>query len=140
MDSWTESLMAASIGLKNRKWGISMERKRELKQQFKETPIEAGVYQIKNTGNNKIFIGSTNNLKSLNGVRFSLETNGYMPNQELQEEWNQFGKEAFEISVLEKLKKKDDPYFNEKEALEKLEEKWLEELQPYGDKGYNKKK
>lgn len=115
-----------------------MERKRELKQQFKETPIEAGVYQIKNTVNNKIFIGSTNNLKSLNGVRFSLETNGYMPNRELQDEWNQYGKEAFEISILEKLKKKNDPYFNEKEALEKLEEKWLEELQPYGDKGYNK--
>ncbi|MEK3854001.1 GIY-YIG nuclease family protein [Cytobacillus sp. FSL H8-0458] len=114
-----------------------MERKRELKQQFKETTIEAGVYQIKNTVNNKIFIKSTNNLKSLNGVRFSLETNGYMPNRELQEEWNQFGKEAFEISVLEKLKKKDVPYFNEKEALEKLEEKWLEELQPFGDKGYN---
>ncbi|MCS0653463.1 GIY-YIG nuclease family protein [Cytobacillus firmus] len=114
-----------------------MERKRELKQQFKETPIEAGIYQIKNTVNNKIFIGSTNNLKSLNGVRFSLETNGYMPNRGLQEEWNQFGKEAFEISVLEKLKKKDDPYFKEKEALGKLEEKWLEELQPFGDKGYN---
>lgn len=60
-----------------------------------------------------------------------------MPNRGLQEEWNQFGKEAFEISVLEKLKKKDDPYFNGKEALGKLEEKWLEELQPFGDKGYN---
>ncbi|URM34762.1 GIY-YIG nuclease family protein [Cytobacillus firmus] len=116
-----------------------MERKRELKQQFKETPIEAGVYQIKNTVNNKIFIGSTNNLKSLNGVRFSLETNTYMPNRELQDEWNQFGKEAFEIDILEKLKKKDDPYFNEKEALEKLEEKWLEELQPFGKKGITRK-
>ncbi|MEH7574346.1 GIY-YIG nuclease family protein, partial [Cytobacillus firmus] len=109
-----------------------MERKRELKQQFKETPIEAGVYQIKNNVNNKIFIGCTNNLKSLNGVRFSLETNGYMPNRELQDEWNQYGKEAFEFVILEKLKKKNDPYFNEKEALEKMEEKWLVELQPYG--------
>ncbi|KAF0822555.1 GIY-YIG nuclease family protein [Cytobacillus firmus] len=117
-----------------------MERKRELKQQFKETPIEAGVYQIKNNVNNKIFIGCTNNLKSLNGVRFSLETNGYMPNRELQDEWNQYGKEAFEFVILEKLKKKNDPYFNEKEALEKMEEKWLVELQPYGEKGFNKKK
>lgn len=39
---WTESWMAASIGLKIEKRGITMERKRELKQQFKETPIEAG--------------------------------------------------------------------------------------------------
>lgn len=116
-----------------------MERKKELKQLFKETPIEAGVYQIKNTQNEKIFIGSTKNFKTLNGVKFTLEA-GTHTNKELQEEWNHFGSDAFSIDVIEKLKKKDDPYFNEKEALAELENKWLEQLQPYGEQGYNKKK
>ena len=43
-----------------------MERKKELKQQYKETAIEAGIYQIKNTANNKVFVGSTKNFKTLN--------------------------------------------------------------------------
>lgn len=117
-----------------------MDRKKELKQRFKDTDVEAGVYQIKNRMNHKILIGSTRNLKTLNGIRFMLETNGYTTNKELQEEWNQFGKDAFTFSILEKLKKKDEPYFNEKEALAELEEKWLEELQPYGEQGYNQRK
>jgi len=114
-----------------------MDRKKELKQQFKETPIEAGIYQIKNEKNNKVFIGSTRNLKSLNGKKFMLETNGFTPNKQLQNDWNQYGKEAFSFTILEKLKKKDDPYFNEKEALAQLEEKWLEEVQPFGKNGYH---
>jgi excinuclease UvrABC nuclease subunit len=116
-----------------------MDRKKELKQLFKETAIEAGIYQIKNHKNEKIYIGSTKNLKTLNGVKFTLET-GTHNNKELQEEWSFFGKEAFRIDVLETLKKKDDPYFNEKEALFELEKKWLEQLQPYEERGYNSKK
>lgn len=117
-----------------------MDRKRELKQQFKETEVEAGVYQIRNTVNDKLLVGSTLNLKTLNGIKFMLEMNNYTTNDELQKEWNQFGKDAFEFEVLEKLKKKEeDPYFNEKESLQALEEKWLEKLQPYGERGYNKK-
>lgn len=114
-----------------------MDRKKELKQQFKETSVEAGIYQIKNTINNKILVGSTKNLKTINGIKFMLETNVYTTNKELQKEWNQYGKEAFMIDILEKVKKKDEPYFNEKEALLALEEKWLEKLQPYGERGYN---
>ena len=103
-----------------------MNRKKELKLQFKEIPVEAGVYQIKNNRNNKIYIGSTRNFKTLNGIKFSLETNTYTTNRALQREWNEFGKDAFTFEVLEKLKKNDDPYYSEKEALIDLEVKWLE--------------
>jgi len=116
-----------------------MERKKELKQQFKETSVEAGVFQIKNTINNKVFIGSTKNFKTLNGIQFMLATNAYTTNKELQKEWNEYGKDAFVIEILEKLKTKDEPYFNEKEALVALEENWLEKVQPYGEQGYNEK-
>ncbi|MED4227906.1 GIY-YIG nuclease family protein [Neobacillus cucumis] len=115
-----------------------MDRKKELKQQYKETSVEAGVFQIKNTINNKIYLGKTKNFKTLNGLKFMLETNGYTPNKELQREWNEYGKDAFTFEILEALKTSDDPYYNEKEALAALEEKWLETLQPYGERGYNK--
>ncbi|KOP77685.1 GIY-YIG nuclease family protein [Cytobacillus solani] len=116
-----------------------MDRKKELKQQYKEIKIEAGIFQIKNTKNNKIFIGSTRNLKTLNGTKFALE-NGAYTNKMLQKEWSEYGKDAFEMEVLEILKEKDDLYYNEKEELEKLEEKWLNQLQPFGERGYHQDK
>ncbi|MEK3886705.1 GIY-YIG nuclease family protein [Bacillus sp. FSL K6-3431] len=116
-----------------------MDRKKQLKQLYKEITVEAGVYQIKNNENGKIFVGSTKNLKTLNGIKFSLENDAYM-NKTLQADWLQFGKDAFSFDILDTLKKKDDPYFNEKEALLELENKWLNQLQPYGEQGYNKEK
>ena len=69
-----------------------------------------------------------------------LDTNNYTTNKELQKDWNQYGKDNFTFDILEKLKKNtDNPYFNEKEALNELEEKWVEKLQPYGDNGDNHK-
>lgn len=114
-----------------------MNRKDELKQQAKEIKIQAGVFQIKNTVNQKVFIESTRNLKTINGQQFSLEMGSHV-NKELQKEWNEFGKEAFSIDVLEVLKKKEGEYYDEKDALAKLKDKWMEKLQPYGDKGYHK--
>ncbi|KGR90216.1 LuxR family transcriptional regulator [Ureibacillus massiliensis 4400831 = CIP 108448 = CCUG 49529] len=114
-----------------------MNRKKELKQQYQEVEIIAGVYQIKNNENGKVFIASTPNLKTINGVKFSLENNVFN-HKELQQDWNHFGKNAFSIEILEKLKKDEsDPYFNMKEALKELEEKWLEKLQPFGENGYH---
>ncbi|MGD6844465.1 GIY-YIG nuclease family protein [Bacillus infantis] len=113
-----------------------MNRKKELKNQFMEVPVEAGVFQIKNKHSQKMFIGSTRNIKTLNGLKFSLETGSYV-NKPLQEDWRRFGKDVFEISVLEVLKPSDDPYYSEKEALAELEKKWHEHFQPYGERGYH---
>ncbi|WP_312111304.1 DUF2087 domain-containing protein [Brevibacillus reuszeri] len=116
-----------------------MDRKQELKQMYKEVKTEAGVYQIKNTKNDKVFVTSSRNLKTMNGRKFMLQ-HGSHTNRELQKEWNEFGPEAFEFEVLEVLEIKDVPYFDEAEELEKLEDKWLEKLTPYGERGYNKEK
>lgn len=116
-----------------------MNRKQELKQMYKEVEIDSGVYQIKNKQNDKIFVASTNNLKTINGRKFMLQQ-GSHPNRELQKDWDQYGPEAFEFEVLEKLEKKDHPFFDAKDALEKLEDKWMKELAPYGDRGYHQEK
>ncbi len=114
-----------------------IDRKEELKQQYKETKTQAGVYQIKNTENRKIFIASTMNLKTMNGRRFELAMGGHK-NTLLQSDWNEFGENAFVFEVLEVLEIKEDEYFDAKDALEKLEEKWLDALQPFGERGYNR--
>lgn len=114
-----------------------LDRKKELKQLYKETEIEGGIYCIRNTKNEKVYVESTRNFKTMSGRRLLLNM-GSHTNKALQDDWKEYGTDAFEFKILEVLKKKDTGYFNEKEELKKLEEKWLEKLQPYGERGYNR--
>ncbi len=113
-----------------------MERKKELKQLYKEMKTEGGVYLIRNTKNQKVLVVSTPNLKTINGRKMQLR-DGSHQNRQLQEDLRQYGPEAFVFEVLEVLEEKADPSFNKAEALKQLEQKWLEKLQPYGEHGYN---
>ncbi|EON72806.1 GIY-YIG nuclease family protein [Lysinibacillus sphaericus] len=116
-----------------------MDHKKELKEYYKEMEIEAGVFKMTNKQNGKVFVSSFNNLKRLNGFQFMLKTNTHS-NKALQADYNTFGKDTFEIDVVEYLKRKQEGYFDAKKELEKLEQKWLDELQPYGERGYNSPK
>ncbi len=116
-----------------------MDRKEELKQLYKDSETQAGVYQIKNKKNQKVLVMSTMNLKTINGKKFQLEL-GSFPNKQLQKEWKEFGENAFSIDVLEVLEIKKDGSFDAKDALEKLEQKWIDKLKPFGDHGYNIRK
>ncbi|MFY0516827.1 GIY-YIG nuclease family protein [Lysinibacillus sp. UGB7] len=116
-----------------------MDHKKELKEYYKEMEIEAGVFTMTNKQNGKVFVSSFNNLKRLNGFQFMLKTNTHS-NKALQADYNTFGKDTFEIDVVEYLKRKQEGYFDAKKELEKLEQKWLDELQPYGERGYNSPK
>ncbi|MDM5188026.1 GIY-YIG nuclease family protein [Bacillus sp. DX4.1] len=114
-----------------------MNRRAELKQLYKETEVEAGIYCITNMKNDKVYVESTRNLKTMSGRRFELNIGSYI-NKALQDEWKEYGEDAFAFEILEVLQKKETGYFNAKEELKKLEEKWLEKLQPYGERGYNR--
>jgi hypothetical protein len=116
-----------------------MDRRKELLDQYKQMKKDAGIYQIRNMIDNKIYVIMTQNLKNMNGKRFELLM-GSLKNAELQKDWNRLGENAFAFEVLEVLEEKDDGFFDKKEELRKLERKWLDKLQPYGDKGYNIKK
>lgn len=113
-----------------------MDRKKELKQLYKEEPKLAGVFQIRNAKNQKLFIKSSVNLKAINRQQFQLK-HGSHPNKMLQNEWNEYGSEAFEFEILEIIKKREDEITDVKDALKKLEAKWLAKLQPFGEHGYN---
>lgn len=108
--------------------------RKEMIRQYKEMKTEAGVYQIKNTANGKMLVASTPNLKTIEGKRFQLQM-GSHKNPKLQAEWKQFGEESFVFEVLEVLEDVED--ISRDRELKHLEEKWLEKLKPYGERGYN---
>lgn len=87
------------------------------------------VYQIRNIKNGKIYIGSTVNYKyRFNAHRYELKRNNH-GNQKLQKSWNEHGEENFEFNVLE--------YDIPLEEQFKAEQKYLDNLKPFGDNGFN---
>ena len=112
---------------------------KDVNREYKERKKPAGVYQIKNLANGKVLIGSSLNLEGpLNKAKFQLMSGGH-PNEPLQNEWNEYGPDKFSFDILEVAKIKDDPDFNLQDEVTLLEQIWLEKLQPFGEKGYNKK-
>ena len=116
---------------------MDKDRQRELKQSYKETKLPMGVYQVRNKVNGRIFIGSASNVSGkLNSIRFQLGVGSYRC-AGLQKEWLEFGEDGFEFEILELLDQDKIESYLLKDELKKLEKKWLEKLEPYGDKGYN---
>src|SRR3954468_10348317 len=106
-----------------------MKSRKEINQEYQERAKPAGVFQIKNSANGKILLGSSLNLEGpLNSHRFMLKT-GAHKNKALQQDWDEFGPDQFVFEILEQVKIKDDPSFNLKDELTLLEQLWLEELQ-----------
>jgi len=111
--------------------------RKELQREYKERIKPAGIFQVKNTANGKILLGSSLNLEGpLNGHRFMLRIGSHR-NKELQKEWNEYGEDKFVFEILETVQVRDDPKFNLSDELTLLEMIWLEKLQPFGEKGYN---
>jgi len=131
-----QSAQDSTQGRKEKGEQENMNRRKELQEQAKEIKTEAGVYQIRNERNGKVYIDSTLNLKTINGQRFMLQMGSHL-NRRLQAEWNEYGENAFVIEVLETLKQDDNPYYDSKDALAKCLNRWFEQLEPYGDQGYH---
>ena len=112
--------------------------KKELKKQYKQASRPMGVYQIKNKKNGKIYIGCTKNLMGkINSHKFQLK-NGLHINKEMQKDFDEIGEEGFSFDILDELKPKEDLNYDYTEELKTLEEMWIEKLQPFNEKGYNK--
>ncbi len=114
-----------------------MKNLRDVKREYKERRKAAGVFQVKNTANGKVLLGSSMNLEGpLNRNKFML-TIGRHPNVVLQRDWDATGPGNFIFEVIEEVKVSDDPHFDVDDELTLLEQIWLEKLQPFGEKGYN---
>ena len=116
------------------------DRRKELKREYQQKHTPMGIYQIRNTANARILIGTALNLPgALNGSKFQLNA-GAHSNRSLQFEWNEFGSENFAFEILDELTATEGPGHDYRADLAFLEEFWLERLQPYGKRGYNEKK
>ena len=112
--------------------------KKQLKDEYKQMKFKAGVFVIRNTVNNKIFLGSSVNLDAI-WNRHRLQLNfGSHPAAELLKDWKELGEDKFIFEIISEIKQNDEmtdkDIADEVKALEKL---YLDELKPYGDNGYN---
>jgi group I intron endonuclease len=111
--------------------------RQELIREYKERKKPSGIFQVRNTMNGKILLGSSLNLEGpLNSHKFML-TIGKHRNEALQKDWDEFGGDKFVFEILEIVKVKDDPGFNLEDELTLLEQIWIEKLQPFNGQGYN---
>jgi hypothetical protein len=115
-----------------------MNKRKELTFAYMQTPRPMGVYHITNNVNGKMLIGGSPNLDGkLNRFQFELKM-GIHGNKELQRDWNEYGEQAFTFGVLDRIRPVEDLKYDYSKEIETMERKWLEELQPYGDRGYHK--
>jgi hypothetical protein len=117
-----------------------MDRKKELKLQYKQMKPDMGIFIIRCKNNNKCFINAVHDLRGAqNGALVRLGA-GMHPNKELQKEWKEYGSDAFTIEVLETLKyDKDEIKTDYTEELTLLQMIWEEKLTEQGLVFYQKR-
>jgi hypothetical protein len=115
-----------------------MKTRKEMKEEYKQMKFQMGVFQIKNTVSGKVWIGSSLDLKAAwHSQRFQLEA-GLHPNAALQHDWKTLGSTCFVYEILDEIKEKDETLDAVKE-IKVLETMIIEAVEPFGDKGYNRK-
>jgi len=116
-----------------------MDRRKELKLQYKQTRPQMGIFIIRSRATNKCHIQGTQDLRGvMNGARVRLGGNMHVF-KELQKEWNEFGPENFTFEILEYLEyDKDESKTDYTEELKLLEMIWEEKLAAENLVLYNK--
>ena len=119
---------------------MKTDRNKRLKQEYKDASRPLGVFLIRNTTNDKVFLAGGVNLNgTMNRHRYQL-SHGSHVNRQLQGDWNDLGSAKFEFEILEQLEPPRDSAFDSKKELEFMEKMWLERLKPFGERGYNQRK
>lgn len=117
----------------------SMKTRKDLKEEYKNLKFDMGVFQIRNLVNDKILIGSSLDLKAFwNAQKWQLDF-GMHRNAVLQADWKEFGADQFSYEILGLIEHSDNVEVDYKKEIKLLEEMFVEELQPYDEKGYNQK-
>ena len=107
--------------------------KSAIKKAYKQTKQPMGVYRIRNSQNDKIFIGFATDLPArFNRHKAELKFGSHR-NSELQETWNSFGESAFEFEILDVLDHEENTQASPKEELQVLAEMWFQKLKKTED-------
>ncbi|MCR4362018.1 GIY-YIG nuclease family protein [Bacillus subtilis] len=86
------------------------------------------VYMIQNEINNRVYIGSTKDLKNRMNRHLSILRNGKHDSDKLQKDWNEFGQSNFKLYILEIVTQED---------LLIREQFFMNKYNSFSDKGYN---
>ncbi|MNO42593.1 hypothetical protein D3C76_327860 [compost metagenome] len=121
-------------------------RRKQIADEYVHSHRPMGVYQIRNVKNGKVFISSSMNLDgAFNKEMFVLQIGSHV-NKDLQREWNEFGENQFVFEILEQIKPQEERVVDPselnkyKKLAAELELKWIEQIQPFNERGYNKQR
>jgi hypothetical protein len=110
--------------------------RKELREEYKQLKTYMGVIQLTNNASGKIHVAAYPNLKNKWLTLQGQLVRGMHVNSQMQKDWRELGPEAFTYEVLEE--KDAGEVADMRWELKQMEKAWLEKLQPYGDRGYNK--
>jgi len=97
-------------------------------QQSPKIPTTSGIYRMRNTVNQKLYIGSATNLRRRWWEHSSKLQNNYHHSISLQRAWIKYGENAFVFEIVELVLA---PFLIEREQY------WLDKIKPFGHDGYN---
>ena len=107
---------------------MDQKRNKELKEAYKAMKPQMGIVLIQCKESKQIYLWAVHDTRGkINGLRARLNGNMYRGsrNKMIQEEWNLYGEEAFEIKVPDVLEyEKDELKTDYSEELEMLLEDW----------------
>ena len=113
--------------------------RKAIRRDYKDSYRPMGVYRVLNSRDGRMFVGASVNLPAIfNRLRMQLRSNGYLEHPELQQDWNALGEDAFDFEVLAELEAPEAPGQDVSDDLAVLVSLWLDELKPWGDRGYNR--
>lgn len=111
--------------------------KKELREAYKHIKPRGGVYQIRNLDSGKIYVAAAPDFKAAwNGAQFQLR-NGLHTNAALQADWTNAGADHFVFEELTEYKRDADSQTDARYELRQLEQLFIADLQPFGEKGYH---
>jgi hypothetical protein len=117
-----------------------IEKHKRLKKEYQSSHRPMGVFLIRNMVSDKVFVCvGLDLLGIINSHKFQLKM-GVHRNRQLQSDWNELGGENFAFEILDQLEPPAGASDDGRKDLLFLEELWLEKLQPFGARGYNKQK
>ena len=103
---------------------MDMKRKRELLEAWENRHPEMGVISFRCSVTDEMFLTTATDIPAkFNRIRFQPSARN-CPNKRLQELWEQYGEDAFELQVMKRLEY-DDPKENYTDELEMICEQCL---------------
>jgi hypothetical protein len=110
---------------------VDKSRKKELRGKYEQMQPEMGAFVFRCKATGKVYLGVETNIPaSLNGLQFQLKNGSLLVNRRLQDDWNKYGADGFEIEIVEVLEydEKDPGKSDYSKELEILKAIWMDKL------------